>query len=706
MYKTICTIVLSLFLCAPSVFAQNERVSVSSIGDQSNNNSSSSSISTDGRFVAFSSQASNLVAGDTNNFIDIFVHDRESGLTERVSVSSSGEQGDSDSSYYDSPSLSADGRFVAFTSFARNLVAGVRNSHGDVFVHDRQTGITEQVSVSSSGEQGNFSSGNPSLSADGRFVAFESEARNIVPFGTNRDDDIYVHDRQTGITERVSVSSTGEQGISSDSFSYSENPSISAGGRFVAFVSKASNLVEGDTNNTSDIFVHDRQTKKTERVNVSSTGEQAYRGSSDSPSISADGRFVAFTSYAGNLVEGDYNVKNDYFVHDRVTGVTEWVSKIITGDQGDYYIDGPSSYYGPPSLSSDGRFVVFNAPVRNYAGNWLGAYGFLHDRTTAVTDRMKVSVDGDLRAVGFREPSLSSDGQLVAFNSYASNLVEGDTNNKNDVFVSENNLFKLADNLSVALRTTSGTVAVGEYIHFRARLTNTTNQDLSNCKATIDNPRINGQREFSFFSWPLNVNNPQRNGSIDIAPGEAGQFILAVLPRVVMRKEVRFSYACDSTQAYNVPFLNTVHLTAKTEPIIEEDYVTLANAYPKTNLVIDRGNGKYWTGYTVEVKNNGSQPASVNLSTTSDLLTVPVHLRVPLLCGPFDPTNGDWSCRTPRAEQLQVELAAGESKKIRVYVHAYRAIEKNPVRHRVVIEARDQAGKIVAKTSMGISTLN
>jgi Tol biopolymer transport system component len=294
--------------------AATTRVSVSSAGDQGNYGSRYPSVSSDGRYVAFDSLATNLVPGDTNGKYDVFIHDRQTGATTRVSVSSAGDQGNSHSS---DPLISADGRYVAFDGLATNLVPGDTNGYGDVFVHDRQTGATTRVSVSSAGAQGNGSSSYPSISADGRYVAFESSATNLVPGDTNNKWDVFVHDRQTAATTRVSVSSAGAQGDGSSggSYSYTSN-SISADGRYVALYSYATNLVPGDTNGNYDVFVHDRQTAVTTRVSVSSAGEQGY-GSSYHPSISADGRYVAFDSSASNLVPGDTNGSRDVFVHDR-----------------------------------------------------------------------------------------------------------------------------------------------------------------------------------------------------------------------------------------------------------------------------------------------------------------------------------------------------------------------------------------------------
>jgi Tol biopolymer transport system component len=281
-------------------------VSVRSNGDQANGASSSPSISADGRYVVFTSDATNLVPGDTNGVGGVFVRDRSTGTTSMVSLRSDGDQ--SNAGGYD-PSISADGRYVVFTSLATNLVPGDTNGKADVFVHDRSTGTTSRVSVRSNGDQANNRrSDEPSISADGRYVAFVSGAANLVRGDTNGKADVFVHDRQTGTTSRVSVRSNGDQ-VNWPSL----DPSISAHGRYVAFRSGAANLVPGDTNGKADVFVHDRQTGTTRRVSVRSNGDQA-NGYSHAPSISADGRYVAFHSYATNLVSSDTNGMPDVFV--------------------------------------------------------------------------------------------------------------------------------------------------------------------------------------------------------------------------------------------------------------------------------------------------------------------------------------------------------------------------------------------------------
>ncbi len=331
-----------------------ERVSVALRGG-ANDGSFAPSISPDGRYVTFYSDASNLVPGDTNGVADCFIRDRQTRKTERVSVTTSGTQAN-DFSY--EPSMSADGRYVAFYSYATNLVPGDTNGEYDIFEHDRQTGKTTRVSVDANGGQLNGPSISPSYSADGRYLVFLSYASNLVPNDTNGQPDVFVRDRVTGRSERVNVSSSG---VPTGKNAFTENPLISADGRYVVFQSDAIGLVPGDTNKEMDIFVHDRQTGGTERVSVSSSGVQANL-QSNVASISGDGRYVAFMSYASNLVAYDSNYRADIFVHDRVTGVTERVS-VPTGRR---QANGISLN---PSISVDGHFVSFTSIASNLAAN-------------------------------------------------------------------------------------------------------------------------------------------------------------------------------------------------------------------------------------------------------------------------------------------------------------------------------------------------
>jgi Tol biopolymer transport system component len=289
------------------------RVSENSRGEAGNGDSYRASVSLDGRYVAFYSAADNLVSVDTNHDWDVFVHDAQTMRVTRVSISSDGAQGDGFSGF---PSISQDGRYVAFSSSANNLVPDDTNGFQDIFVHDRLTGRTVRASTASDGTQGNEGSFLASLSGNGRYVAFVSLANNLVQGDTNGLQDVFVHDCQTGRTTRISVTSQGGQAAGP-----SDTPAMSANGRYAAFRSLARNLVPNDTNGVQDIFVHDLETGRTTRVSVASDGTQA-NGPSGFHAISADGRYVAFESLAGNLTAGDTNGCWDIFVHDCQTGHT------------------------------------------------------------------------------------------------------------------------------------------------------------------------------------------------------------------------------------------------------------------------------------------------------------------------------------------------------------------------------------------------
>ncbi len=361
-----------------------ERVSVNSAGVQANGTSFQSSISADGRYVAFYTLATNLDVADTNGTYDVYVRDRQLGTTERVSVSSSGTQGDA---YSVGGALSTDGRYVCFDSIATNLVAGDTNGSSDVFIRDRLLGTTELVSVDSSGVEGNGFSARGAITADGRYVVFASEATNLVAGDTNAASDTFVHDRQTGTTERVSVDSSGTEAIGGTANVWT--PSITDDGRYVTFTTDATNLVPGDTNGVHDVFIRDRQLGTTERVSVDSSGVEG-NGDCRSNSVSADGRYVAFDSSATNLVAGDTNGWPDVFLRDRQLGTTERVSISSGAGQGNF--DSDSAV-----VSADGRYVVFESFASTLVGGDTNGASdvFIRDRNvTSFTSLCDPGIDG------------------------------------------------------------------------------------------------------------------------------------------------------------------------------------------------------------------------------------------------------------------------------------------------------------------------
>ena len=415
------------WLCTPGFAQTTARASVDSAALQGNLVSRYPSISADGRFVAFDSSATNLATGDTNGNWDVFVRDLPNGMTTRVSVDASGGQVSGDSR---APTLSADGRYVAFYSLSPGLVSGDTNAVSDVFVRDLLTGSNTLVSVDSSGAHANGASTLASISPDGRYVAFLSSASNLVAGDTNNVVDVFVHDLLLGGTTRASVDSAGVQANNA-----CFDPSISRDGRFVAFGSSASNLVPGDTNGVRDVFVRDLSNNTTVRASVDSAGTQG-NGNCGVPSLSADGRFVGFAGLANNLVPGDTNGALDVFVRDLQGLTTLRVSVSSSGAQS----NGNS---GVCSISADGRWISFGSSASNLVlGDTNGVDDvFAHDRLSGAT--MRVSVDssglegnaGSSSTTSGETDAISADGRYVAFFSVASNLVPGDTNAVGDILV-------------------------------------------------------------------------------------------------------------------------------------------------------------------------------------------------------------------------------------------------------------------------------
>lgn len=381
--------------------------------------------SADGRFIVFTSGA---LDEPTLTLPNVFVRDRQMGQTTLISRATGSDVPIGGAL----PTISASGRYVTFISLASALPGGHPDGSLDVYLHDRMTGQTERVSVSTAGTAGNGESGLPSVSADGRYVAFSSTATNLAPGDTDDREDVYLRDRLLGTTTLISVDNTG---VKADDGGWLGV--VSADGRFVSFNSEATNLVPNDTNGTIDLFVRDLHTNQTTRVSVGTGATQANGHSMGV--ISADGRFAVFGSDASNLVAGDTNGRADAFVHDRQTGQTTRASVSSTGAQG----NGASENV---SISADGRYVLFESSSTNLvAGDTNGlADVFVHDRQTGQTVRVNVASDGtqaNAVSVGADDdgccvsPSISADGRTAVVMTLASNLVPGDTNGLDDVFV-------------------------------------------------------------------------------------------------------------------------------------------------------------------------------------------------------------------------------------------------------------------------------
>ncbi|MFO0980645.1 MAG: hypothetical protein U1E76_02680 [Planctomycetota bacterium] len=364
------------------------------------------------QLLVFTSRASNLVPNDTNNDWDVFVRDRVNHTVSRVSVTSSGQESHT---YAYASGISADGRYVTF--LAKASFPSPNSSRTAVFVHDLVTGSTTRISD----DHGSATGG--CLSYDGRYIAFSSSSNQLVPGDTNGTDDAFVYDQVNQTMTRVSVDSSGGEGDA-----YSFGACISLNGRFVTFGSTSTNLVPNDTNLRSDIFVHDLQTAETTRVSVTSDGAQA-NDNSYPTTISLDGRFVAFESDASNFFGGDDHGP-DVFVHDRVTGKTILASTSSSGQRGNDSSFGGSLSQDGRFVAFDSYASNFISGDTNHAID-----SFVHDFETGETHCVSINLSGVTSYFGGAGARMSPDGRYAVFSSYSSDLVPGDTNNHADVFL-------------------------------------------------------------------------------------------------------------------------------------------------------------------------------------------------------------------------------------------------------------------------------
>lgn len=420
-----------LCMVSTALPAAVQRVSISTAGVEGNAASGFATVSATGRFVAFESAASTLVADDTNGDSDIFLYDRTLGSLACLSRAADGGPAAGDSY---SPVVSADGNVVVFYSYADNLVGGDTNGCADVFAWVRGQGI-ERLSRSTTGGAANGDSTLAAMSPDGRFVTFTSGATNLVSGDRNGCDDIFLYDRQLDTTELVSVATGGAQGDGSCYLS-----DVSADGRYVAFDSDAQNLAAGDSGTTTDVFLRDRTAGTTSRLSNAAGIAAPGNDFSDAPAISADGRYVAFESAASDLVAGDSNGFWDVFRYDRVAGTVQLVSRAADGSAG----DSDAEY---PSLSADGRLVSFRTYSTNLAPGLpgtgsavvkdtvTGAVAWLDQYAAALPPAgMPPAKLPPPDRLGIDMPYLSGDGRFAAFTTAAA-LVAGDGNGLADVYL-------------------------------------------------------------------------------------------------------------------------------------------------------------------------------------------------------------------------------------------------------------------------------
>jgi N-acetylglucosamine-6-sulfatase len=410
-----------------------ERASLSGSDAQGDALSSDPALSADGRYVAFASAASNLVVGDTNGVTDVFVRDVVTKAVERVSVPAAGGESNGQSAL---PAISADGRYVAFDSSATNLVAGDTNGTSDVFVRDRQTGSIERASVASDGTQGTGSYERASISADGRYVAFTASGGGALDpsMPAHPGGGAYVRDRQGATTSHVARAVDDPPPGQEPSNGPSGDAAVSADGQYVAFWSRATNLVSAAGCSVACVHVYDVTSGANTWVGQPSAGGLPDNDQS-LPSVTTvlGAPVVAYASAATNLVPGDTNGATDVFV--RASGTTTRVSVASGGAQANAGSGLRSG--GGHTISADGRFVTFDSTASNLvaADTNSRSDAFVHDRALSRTIRVSEGALHGQSNGSSRSSWLSDDGYYVAFQSNGTNLVGGDTNGVDDVFV-------------------------------------------------------------------------------------------------------------------------------------------------------------------------------------------------------------------------------------------------------------------------------
>jgi WD40-like Beta Propeller Repeat len=444
--KALCALALASVLVASS-FAQTvnaiTRISQGINGQQPNEDSINPFVSANGRYVVYSSLASNLVAGDSNNAYDVFWVDTQTGQTQRVSVAGNGTQSNDFSA---GASVSGDGRFVVFRSHANNLVANDTNGSADIFVRDIQLQQTRLINLSSTGTQATVTDAddwagiNPVISDDGSHIAYVSEAANLVAGDNNFAADVFIHRMSDQSTTRVSTNSSGQQGNGNSGNSGlralggARHIDISANGRRVVFVSDASNLVPGDTNQNDDVFFKDLDTGQTRRMSLLANGSQsnALEGSINTPRISGDGNWIAFETNKPGFVPEDTDAKFDIYAR-AVTGTTNFlVTRNYLGAQSQY---SPGFFYGL-DISSTGRFVSFRSFARDYVPNISSrtVKVYLRDLEARKNYELITRRVDDERSVFGLDLPISADARTLVLDSDASYLVNNDINSRDDVF--------------------------------------------------------------------------------------------------------------------------------------------------------------------------------------------------------------------------------------------------------------------------------
>ncbi len=674
------------FLTIISYTHATELVSLNNSGLQSISGSLNSTISEDGRFVVFESAANDLVADDNNNHVDIFVRDLRKNTTYLVSYNTTNtSSGNSDSS---NPTISTNGRFVAFESTATDLIADDLNNSADIFVRDLQTNTTflvsKDVTGTTSADGGSFES---SITADGRFIAFSSSAMNLTTDISNNGEldiserNIFVHDTQTNTTILVNRNILGMVSENGASFA----PSISADGRFVAFESTTADLVADDNNNRTDVFVRDLQTNTTIEVSRNVSDSALANGDSSNPTISADGRLVTFESTATDLVADDNNNRTDVFVRDLQTNTTIEVSRNVSDSA---LANGDSSN---PTISADGRLVTFESTATDLVAddNNNRTDVFVRDLQTNTTIEVSRNVSDSALANGdSSNPAISADGRFVAFESKATDLITNDTNQiTTDIFFTS-----LTDSgpILAAVLPYSRSVQVDNLATAFASIINTSNETEAVFCSIAPNTVIPASFIYQTTD-AMNMLTGTHNTRADIVANGTQSFVFGFIPTSPFAPtDVALDFNCINTDV--APYahgVNSFLLSADSNPV--PDIIGLTTV---TDLVAPTGS----TSFFAVGSSNVGIAGEITVSTDDNNQGLPLTLNI---CQ-TDTSTG--ICTSAVGPIVNLNYAGSSNASFAIFVQPTGVIANDPVKNRIFIRFTDSAGIIRGATSTAIRT--
>lgn len=645
----------------PSVFEGGTGDSATSTGASS---------SGDGRFVVFSSFASDLVPVDKNGLEDVFLFDRQTNLVTMVSRAADGTSGNGPSR---GAVISADGTTIAFESSATNLFNDNNGGVQDVVIFNRVTKTFDIANQDDPGNQSDFPASNPSLSADGRFVAFDTTSA-LVAEAVNGSSGVYVRDLFKSTTQLVSRTPSGAFPNQD-----STDPAISADGNFVAFVSRATDITSGAAN-VANIFYINRNTLVTQLVSVNGNAD------SSRPAMSGNGAVVGFDSEATSLVNLDFNSSPDAFVWTSATNSVELISRLPSGES-------PNGGSFDVSLNEDGNLVLFRSGADILVGGDSNGADdiFLLNRNEGSVTRINVAEDGTQADSAAFNPGLSPDGNTVVFWSNASTLSNDDAPNNTDVFIRNLGMAVPQPEILASVLPSSRSAQVNEAVTIFATMVAT---EIGNeCRIELASP-IDASLSFQRTDPQTNQLIGLKDQPVYLRPGVPMSFAISLTAfSPIEPQEVQFGFVCNT--GFPAPVLittNTLFFSASTVPVLD---IVALSATINNDGIVNIQDAENFGVFSAANVNLGA-PGNV----TASLVVIGDDVDEALLCPTVFETG---ACFETPSESTLIFLGENGTSSFGIFVRSSTPIAFEPDRNRVMLIFTDDNGVIRGRTSVAIS---